>query len=79
MTVKSVCPGLKKEEKEDIKIIIVVTNILNAPQAAKLLLPVMPYFHSILELPVKTSQEKRRQQTPEEIWSLRAAPENAIG
>lgn len=55
LTAKSDWPGLKK----DIKIIIVVTNNLSVAQAAKLWLPAMPYFHSILKLTVKASQEKR--------------------
>lgn len=56
-TVKSGRPGFKKKKK--IKIIIVVTNNLSVPQAAKLLLLVMSYFHNILKLTVKASQEKR--------------------
>lgn len=57
MRVKSGWPGLKK----DIKIIIVVTNNPSVPQAAKLLLPAVPYFHNILKLTVKALQEKRKQ------------------
>lgn len=57
MTVKRGWPGFKKKKK-DIQIIVVVTNNLSVPQAARLLLPVMPYFHDILKLTAKTSQGK---------------------
>jgi len=67
--------GLKKK---DIQIIIVVTNNLSVPQAARLLLPVMPYFHNILKLTAKTSQEKKKT-TPKSIWSLETALKSAVG
>lgn len=49
------------KKKKDIKIIIVVTNNLSVRQAAKLLLPAMPYFHNTLKPTVEILQEHRSQ------------------
>lgn len=61
--------GLKK----DIKIIIVATNNLSLPLAAKLLLPVMPYFFTSFSSTVKASQEKRNNS------KVSLEPKNSIG